>query len=302
MTNGRSRAKSWHKAIASMLGRFLCRIGILGIGATLACLVLPLDGGGAVHAAQPSRETQITRFLRVCADPNNLPFSNNKEEGFENKITKLIADELERPIRYTWWPQTIGFVRNTLRLRRCDLVAGIATVNETVQNTNPYYRSVYTMVYRSNSGLKATTLSDPAIKNTRIGVIAGTPPATLMVFYDLMDNMTSYHRTVDTRFFSPSNQAISDVAEGKIDIALVWGPVAGYFVKQQNVPLTVVPLLNEKKGVRLDFRVSMAVRFREPEWKRLINRTLRRLQPKINEILKSYAIPLLDERGRLITD
>ncbi|MFQ5617706.1 MAG: substrate-binding domain-containing protein [Rhodospirillales bacterium] len=258
--------------------------------------------GGAARAAQPSREARTTTVLRVCADANNLPFSNKKEEGFENKIARLIAGELGQPVRYTWWPQTIGFIRNTLRLRRCDVIVGIGTGNELVQNTNPYYRSVYTMVYRRESGLRATTLSDPALRSLRFGVIAGTPPATLLANYDLIGQTRPYHRTVDTRFFSPARQALADVAAGEIDVAVIWGPIAGYFAKRQKVPLVVVPLLDEKTTVRLDFWVSMAVRVHEPEWKRRLNRILRRLQPKIDAILRDYGVPLLDRKGRLITD
>ena len=228
--------------------------------------------------------------------------NNKKEEGFENKIARLIAEELKQPIRYNWWPQTIGFVRNTLRLRRCDLIVGIGTGNELVQNTNPYYRSIYTMVYRQDSGLKATSLSDPALKSLRFGVIAGTPPATLLAKYGLIGQARPYHLTVDTRFFSPTRQAIEDVAAGKIDIALIWGPAAGYFAKRQKAALVVVPLLNEQTGVRLDFRVSMAVRANENDWKRQLNRILKRLKPKIDRILKDYGVPLLDRQRRLIAD
>lgn len=277
-------------------------IKILGIGAVLGCLSFSLDESGSALAVQPSREAKVTAVLRICADANNLPFSNKKKEGFENKIAQLIADELDRPLHYTWWPQTIGFVRNTLRMRRCDLIIGIGTGNELVQNTNPYYRSIYTMVYRRDSGLQAKTLSDPALKSLRFGVIAGTPPATLLVMYDLIDGVQSYNRNVDTRFFSPGHQAISDVAEGKTDVALIWGPISGYYAKQESVPLIVVPLIDEKVNVRLDFRVSMAVRANESEWKRRLNRILLRLQPKIYGILKDYRVPLLDRQRRLITD
>ena len=214
---------------------------------------------------------------------------------------ELVAAELGRPVRYTWWPQTLGFVRNTLRLRRCDLIAGIGTTSELVQNTNPYYRSVYTMVYRRDSGLEATTLSDPALESLRFGVIAGTPPATLLAAYGLLGQTRPYHLTVDTRFFSPARQAIEDVAEGEVDVALIWGPSAGYFARVQKVPLVVVPLLEEQTKVRLDFRVSMAVRYNEPEWKRRLNRILVRLQPEIEKILKEFGTPLLDATGKLIT-
>ncbi len=285
-----------------MFRAYLRRILILGTVAALACAALPEVDGGVARAAQTSREARTTSVLRVCADANNLPYSNKMEEGFENKIARLIAGELGLPVRYTWWPQTIGMVRNTLRLRRCDLIAGIGTGNELVQNTNPYYRSVYTMVYRRNSGLRATTLSDPTLKSLRFGVVAGTPPATLLAMYDLIGQARPYQLTVDTRYFSPARQAIADVAAGIIDVALIWGPIAGFFAKQQKVPLVVVPLLNEMAKVRLDFRVSMAVRINEPKWKRQLNDILQRLQPKIGVILKEYGIPLLDEQGRLITD
>ena len=281
---------------------FLRLIIVLGTVATLASASFPAFDGGAARAKQPSREARVTKILRVCADANSLPFSNKKEEGFENKIARLIAEELKQPIRYNWWPQTIGFVRNTLRLRRCDLIVGIGTGNELVQNTNPYYRSIYTMVYRQDSGLKATSLSDPALKSLRFGVIAGTPPATLLAKYGLIGQTQPYHLTVDTRFFSPTRQAIEDVAAGKIDIALIWGPTAGYFAKRQKVALVVVPLLNEQTDVRLDFRVSMAVRVNENDWKRHLNRILKRLKPKIDRILKDYGVPLLDRQRRLITD
>ena len=281
---------------------FLRLIIVLGTGAILASASFPAFDGGAARAKQPSREARVTKILRVCADANSLPFSNKKEEGFENKIARLIAEELKQPIRYNWWPQTIGFVRNTLRLRRCDLIVGIGTGNELVQNTNPYYRSIYTMVYRQDSGLKATSLSDPALKSLRFGVIAGTPPATLLVMHGLIDGVQSYNRNVDTRFFSPGHQAISDVAEGKTDVALIWGPISGYFAKRQRVALVVVPLLNEQTDVRLDFWVSMAVRANENDWKRRLNRILQRLQPKIDRILKDYGVPLLDRQRRLISD
>jgi len=285
-----------------MYRSFLRLIIVLVTGAILASVSFPTFDGGTARAKQPSREARTKKILRVCADANSLPFSNKKEEGFENKIARLIADELEQPIRYTWWPQTIGFVRNTLRLRRCDLIVGIGTGNELVQNTNPYYRSIYTMVYRRDSGLKATSLSDPELKPLRFGVIAGTPPATLLANYDLIGQARPYHRTVDTRFFSPTRQAIEDVATGEIDIALIWGPPAGYFAKRQKVALVVVPLLNEQTDVRLDFRVSMAVRVNENDWKRQLNRILKRLKPKIDGILKDYGVPLLDRQRRLVTD
>ncbi len=247
-----------------------------------------------------TREAIATNTLRVCADPGNMPFSNEAGEGFENKIIELVAEKLERPVQYTWFPQTIGFVRNTLRIRECDLISGISTSSQLVQNTNPYYHSVYTMVYRSDSDIKATQLSDPVFKDKRIGVVAGTPPATLLARYGLLTQTVPYHLTVDTRHFSIGSQAIKDLVDGTTDVALLWGPLAGYHVQQSDVDLKIVPLLDEPKDVRLDYRVSMAVRYSETKWKRTINKVLKDLQPEINAILRQYGVPLLNDLGQLI--
>ena len=253
------------------------------------------------YAATSSREARNTQYLTVCGDPNQLPFSNEALEGFENRVAQLIADELGRPLRYRWWPQTIGFVRNTLRVRMCDLVLGITSVNEMVQNTNPYYRSVYSLVYRSDAGLNIGSLKDPKLRELRIGVVAGTPPATLIARYDLIERTKPYLRTVDTRHYSPARQAIEDVAGGETDVAVIWGPIAGYFAPQQQVPLTVVPLPAKEDAVPLAFNVSMGIRHRETNWKHQLNDLLVKLAPQIESILLDYGIPLLDQQDRLIT-
>ena len=156
------------------------------------------------------------------------------------------------------------------------------------------------MVYRADAGISATTLADPELRRLHFGVIAGTPPATLLARYNLIGQTRPYHRTVDTRHFSPAQQAIEDVASGKIDVALIWGPIAGYFAKQHAVPLEVVPLLEEPKEVRLDFSISMALRYNEPEWKRTLNRILKENKSKIDRILIEYGVPLLDRKGLLL--
>ena len=246
-----------------------------------------------------TRQALTTTALRVCADPENLPFSNKAEEGFENKIVDLIAEELDLPVRYTWWPQTIGFVRNTLRLRECDLISGISTTSQLVQNTNPYYRSVYTMIYRSDSGITATRIGDPQLADKRFGVVAGTPPATLLAINGLISQAKGYQLIVDTRITTTGEIVINDLSEGVIDVALLWGPIGSYFASRASEELTVVPLLEEEKGIRLDFRISMATRYSERDWKRKINRVLRKLQPQIDEILASYHVPMLDDLGQL---
>lgn len=264
----------------------------------LACFTLLLSSGAAT--AKNTYEARSREFLTVCGDPNHLPFSNQRMEGFENRIAQLIASDLERTLRYHWWPQTLGFVRNTLRVRRCDLVMGVTSVNDLLQNTNPYYRSVYTLVYREDSGLHLRTLADPALKDLRIGVVAGTPPATLLTQYGLMDRVRPYHRTVDTRLFSPATRAVEDVAKGELDLAVIWGPIAGYTAKQQKTPLAVIPLPAKEGSVPLAFNVSMGIRRHETNWKHQLNRELEKLAPQIEKILLEYQIPLLDANDRLI--
>ncbi|MEW8072085.1 MAG: substrate-binding domain-containing protein [Candidatus Thiodiazotropha sp.] len=245
-------------------------------------------------------EARNKEYLTVCGDPNHMPFSNKKLEGFENRIAKLIADDLNRTLRYHWWPQTIGFVRNTLRIRLCDLVMGVTSVNELLQNTNPYYRSVYTLVYRKDSGLALRTLDAAKLNDLKIGVVAGTPPATLLSKYGLLDQVRPYQRTVDTRLYSPATQAVEDVADGNIDVAVIWGPIAGYVASRQETPLSVIPLPAKVDSVPLAFNVSMGIRRRESNWKHQLNLELEKLSPNIEKILLEYNIPLLDRDDRLI--
>ena len=266
------------------------------------CLLILFSGHSELHAESATSQALATNYLRVCADPSNLPFSNDKEEGFENKIIDLVADELNLPVKYTWWPQTIGFVRNTLRIRLCDLIAGISTTSELVQNTNPYYRSVYTMIYRADSGFTATRISDPQLLGKRIGVVAGTPPATLLALHGLSAQAKGYQLVVDTRSFTVGELITNELEKGDIDVALVWGPIGSYYAAKSDVEFKVIPLLEENPQIRLDFRISMATRYNEVEWKRKVNRILRKLQPKIDEILVSYHVPLLDELGRPIAN
>jgi len=167
-------------------------------------------------AAQSGRQAITTSLLKVCADPSNLPYSNEALEGFENKVIELVAQKLDLKVRYTWYPQSTGFVRNTLRLRECDLVSGITTTSQKVQNTNPYYQSVYTMVYRADSQIKATRLSDPALRSLKLGVVAGTPPADIIASLGLLGNVRPYQLVADTRRDRPAEQAIKDVASGDV--------------------------------------------------------------------------------------
>lgn len=269
------------------------------IGAAAIAASLWLGTSGPVEAA--SAEAVDRSALRVCADPSNLPFSNDKGEGFENKIAELLAKELGVPVRYTWYPDSMGFIRNTLRARVCDIVIGTISNNELLQNTNPYYHSAFSLVYRKDSGLAVTSIEDDALKELKLGAIAGTPPVTLLAQRGLLDKLKPYALVVDTRFEHPPQDLVHDVAEGVIDVGVLWGPMAGYYAKQEAVPLVVVPLRTENAALRMDFRITMGVRYNEPEWKRDINRLIRAKQAEINQILLDYGVPLLDEQSNQIT-
>ncbi|MCB1859288.1 MAG: substrate-binding domain-containing protein [Gammaproteobacteria bacterium] len=269
----------------------------LACGLLFSCLFLICFSS---TGAPTTHEVRSNTYLTVCGDPNHLPFSNVKMEGFENRIAQLIADSTGRTLRYRWWPQTIGFIRNTLQVRLCDLVMGINTVNELVQNTNPYYRSVYALVYRKDAGLTLHSLRDPRLKSLRLGVVAGTPPATLLSRYGLMTQTRSYLRTVDTRHFSPASEAVADVASGSIDVAIVWGPIAGYSASHQPVPLVVSPLPPREDSVQLAYNVSMGIRRRESRWKHQLNEWLAKHASEIVAILQEYQVPLLDSQDQLL--
>ena len=270
------------------------------VAGLVGLLLAAPDAGAADIRAMGELVDQST--LRVCADPSDLPFSNDKGQGFENKIAELMAQKLGVPLAYTWFPQTVGFVRNTLRAHRCDLIMGVVAADELVQNTNPYYRSTYVLAYRKADADRFASLDDPDMQTARIGVVAGTPVANLLVRRNLMAQARPYQLMVDTRLENPPKAMIEDLAQGRIDAALVWGPIAGYFARQQPVPIELQPLPSDPRtGRRLDFRISMGIRPAEPEWKHRVNQLIKELEPQIQAILLDYNVPLLDEQGRLIT-
>jgi quinoprotein dehydrogenase-associated probable ABC transporter substrate-binding protein len=277
-------------------------IRIYGQFVLIALAMLSASAAPLSPARAATAEAVDHTALRVCADPNNLPFSNDKGEGFENKIAEVLAAELGVPVRYTWFPDSVGFVRNTLRARACDLIVGTTVGAEMLQNTNPYYRSSFSLVYRKEGGLTLASLDDPALRTLQIGVIAGTPPTTLMAQRGLLGNSHSYQLLVDTRFDHPAQDMVHDVATGKIDVGILWGPIAGYFAKRETTPLVVVPLRSEGSPMHLDYRITMGVRPNEPEWKRQVNDLIRKKQPEITRILLDYGVPLLDEQGNPITN
>jgi quinoprotein dehydrogenase-associated probable ABC transporter substrate-binding protein len=242
------------------------------------------------------------KVFRVCDDPHNLPFSDEAGEGFENKIAALLADKLQKPVAYTFYPNTTGFVRNTLNAFRCDVVMGIPQGDDIVQGTNPYYRTAYTLVSKQGSGLdKIETLEDPLLKGKHIGIIAGTPPATNLAVNGLIANAKPYPLVVDTRYDQPTLEMIEDLKKGAIDIAVLWGPIAGYLAKKSDTPLVVVPLIKETSGPRMVYRIGMGVRHSDQNWKRDLNKLIAQNQGEIDKILTDYGVPLLDENNQPLT-
>ena len=270
------------------------------VKAAAAVLVAVALGGAATSAGAQVGELVDRTKLRVCADPSDLPFSNQAGEGFENRIAELLAAKLGVPLTYTWYPQSIGFVRNTLNAGACDVVIGIPTPNALMQNTNPYYRSSYALVQRADADPKITSLHDPALADRKIGAVARTPPVTLLAQAGLLRQLKPYQLVVDTRFDSPGRQMVEDVAAGVIDVGILWGPIAGYWATQQKVPLEVTPLTGEEKGLHLDFRLSMGLRRNEPNWKHDLNDFLAANGDAIQAILLDYGVPLLDRQGQPI--
>jgi quinoprotein dehydrogenase-associated probable ABC transporter substrate-binding protein len=247
-----------------------------------------------------SAELVDPHTLRVCADPHDLPFSNDAGEGFENKIAELLANKLGKPISYTFYPQVIGFVRNTLNALRCDVVMGVAIGDDLVQTTNPYYHTTYALVFKPGSGLDGIeTLEDQRLKGRHIGVVAGTPPSNVLVQQGLMTLAKPYPLTADTRIEVPSQTMVNDIASGQIDAGVLWGPIAGYYARQATPRLVIVPLLKEQS--RMDFQIAMGVRHSDQDWKRQLNRIIAENQPEIDGVLRQYGVPLLDQQGKLLT-
>src|SRR5712675_3003841 len=210
-------------------------ISLLGIVATL------IDR--EVSRAQTPDNTDLSielvdpKVLRVCADPRNLPFSNQMGEGFENKLAELFAEKLQKKLDYMYFPQATGFVRMTLAAHRCDVIMGFPQGDDLVQGTNPYYRTAYALVAKQGSGLdEVTTLDDERLKGKHIGIVAGTPPATNMATNGLMANAKPYPLMIDTRFDSSVEAMINDLESGAIDAGILWGPMAGFYAKHASPP------------------------------------------------------------------
>lgn len=296
------------RAPARMIGRtwHRRRRGVLAIA---AALLLPL-GAAAQQAQAPGEE----RVLRVCADPNNLPFSNRAGEGFENKIAELLARELGWTLEYTWFPQRIGFIRNTLRGRepnstrfKCDLVLGVPVGFELAATTKPYYRSTYALAYVKGKGLDSVktpedlvALEPQKLRSLKLGVFDQTPPVDWLLRHRLFDQAVSYQRQSGDPERYPGEIIEKELMAGKIDVAFAWGPIAGYFAQRANAAkLAIVPFKPDPQ-IQFDYRIAMGVRFGEREWKDRLERLLEANRPGIQTILADYGVPQLDDEGRIM--
>lgn len=253
-------------------------------------------------AAQTSDLVSYSAF-RVCADPANLPMSDRSENGFENRLADLMAAQLGLPVQYTWYPMATGFIRNTLGSNLCDVVMGYAQGEEMVLNTNHYMTSAFTLVVPAEGLLaQVDRLSDPALKGKKIGIIAGSPPATHMARNGLLTGARAYNLVVDRRFESPAADMLNDLAAGRTDAAILWGPLAGPMVKTDYPGLKATPLIHEELPPRLVFRITMGVRQGEKVWQRKLNSLIRRNQDAIDALLFEAGVPLLNDMGTEVLD
>ena len=258
-------------------------------------VVLVMVTGVAVPATQ-SAELEA---LRVCADPDNLPFSNRQEEGYENRIAALVAQELGIPLSYTWWPQRRGFLRGTLNARRCDVVIGISTGHPLVLTTRAYYSSPYVIVARRQDGRQIVSLDDSLLKQLRIGVYRNSPIDFVLGRRGIVENVIGYSTFYDGRTNFPG-KIIEGVAAARIDVAIVWGPAAGYFVGQQSETLKLVPievprLQGSGKSEPQVFAMSMGVRKTDEQLHAVLETVLKAKSVEIRHILQHYGVPLDDQ-------
>ena len=241
------------------------------------------------------------RELRVCSDPNNLPFSNQREEGFENRIAQLIAADLGATVKYTWRPQRRGFIRNTLGAGACDVIMGMPAGADRVLTTRPYYRSSYVFVYRKDRRLAIRSLDDPALRKLKIGVqligddYANTPPVHALSRRGIVGNLVGFTVFGDYSQENPPARIIDAVVAGEVDIALAWGPLAGYFAQRSGADLVVIPVFPaaDPPALKFTFDIGLAVRQDAAALRDELEEVLARKEPEIRRVLTEYGIPLV---------
>ncbi|HEU4585133.1 MAG TPA: substrate-binding domain-containing protein [Gemmatimonadaceae bacterium] len=270
---------------------------------------LAAAGHGTTSASPSKADPAVQSALRVCSDPNNLPFSNQQGEGFENRIASLVAKELRVPVTYTWWAQRRGFIRNTLRADSCDVVMGIPSGDEMALTTKPYYRSTYVFIWRRDRHYGIRSFDDPHLRKLKVGVhVIGDdynalPPGIALARRGIVKNVVGYSIYGDYSRPSPPSDLVRAVADGKVDVAIAWGPLAGYYATRQRVPLELVPVSPRMAmtGMPFDYAIAMGVRRGDSALARRLNEIISRRHGDIERILRSYGTPLVDDSGTPLT-
>ena len=283
----------------------------ISLGTELAVLALPvvlfalLVSGSApeqAHATNASTAPPKLQTLRVCADPNNMPFSNERQQGFENRIASLIAHDLVVPVQYTWWPERRGFVRNTLEARSCDVVMQVPASYELTEHTAPYYRSTYVFVTRADRHLAIESFDDPALRHLRIGIhmmgddYANSPAASALARRGLAAQIVPFMIYGDYSQPDPPARIIRAVATDSIDVAVAWGPLAGYFAKRSPVRLALTPVTPASR--EFAFSMAMGVRHGDSTMRAVLDTELARRRADIRRILEDYGVPLVESSQR----
>lgn len=281
--------------------------------AAISAILLAGTGAGApVATAQPRDGGDV---LRVCADPDNLPLSNERGEGYENRIAARLADDLGRRVEYTFFPQRMGFVRNTLRSRddatlqyKCDVIVGVPKGYELTATTQPYMRSTYAMVFPAQGRLEQVATPDDLLRlptelrsKLRIGIFAQSPAADWLLRNGMLGQAVSYAQQSGDPHENPGGIIERDLAAGKIDLAIVWGPIAGFLVdRHSGESAWRAVAFRPEPGIKFDYEISMGVRFGEKEWKDTLDAWIASHRAEIDTILMSYRIPLVDDKGNLV--
>ncbi len=281
-----------------------------GIGSLLAVLALVAITNAATAQEEPFEKP---RALKVCDDPNNLPFSNDKGEGFENRIAQMLARNLDLPLEVFYYPQRINIVRNTIRYKlpneseyRCDLLTGVPSDFTAVATTQPYFRSTYVLVFAKGRKIDVgnveqfLALDKSVLSGLKIGVYERTPAVDWLKKHNLLDQAAPYRLLNADPHHYPGKIIEDDLVKGKIDAAVVWGPIGGYFARRIASPELVILPLKSEPGVRLDFGVAMGVRQGEKAWRQLIQQALDQSRDDILQVLREYGIPMVDDKGELI--